>query len=376
MDPRETRVLFVSKPVVPPWNDGSKNLVRDIATHLTRARSTVLTTPGATTLGERVAQEPIYRSGGEFAPALSANARVLARLVTGDANDVWHFVFAPNRASSSAARFAIRVRRAAGWKGKVVQTIASAPLQFRDAPRMLFGDRIVALSEWMRARLIGAGAPAENISVIPPCAAAPVAPTPEDVARVRARYALGGGPIFVYPGDYEVSTGATTVARAASMVLGSVPEATLVFACRSKTKRAAASRDAAIAATGEGLESRVVHVGEIDDLHGLLGAASVVAFPVDDLYGKVDVPLVVLEALALGVPLVLARGGPLETVIAARFVEPADPGALAREIVELSTHPDAARELGERGRREYGARFSPRVVAAQHDALYEELGPT
>jgi hypothetical protein len=49
---------------------------------------------------------------------------------------------------------------------------------------------------------------------------------------------------------------------------------------------------------------------------------------------------------------------------------------LAREIVELSTHPDAARELGERGRREYGARFSPRVVAAQHDALYEELGPT
>jgi glycosyltransferase involved in cell wall biosynthesis len=373
--PPDARVLFVSKPIVPPWNDGSKNLVRDVAAHLTRAHPTVLGTPGAASIGERVKMEPVYRSGGEFAPALSANARVLARLLRGDPQDVWHFVFAPNRISSGAARFASTVRRAAGWKGHVVQTVASAPREFRDAPRNLFGDRVVVLSEWMRARLIGAGAPAEGISVIPPCARAPRAPTRDEVARLRSHYALGDGPLVVYPGDYEVSTGAITVARAASAVLDQVDDATIVFACRRKTKGAAAARDAAIAETsGAGLGGRVVHVGEIEDLHALLGAASVVAFPVDDLYGKVDIPLVVLEALALGVALVLARGGPLEMVTSARFVEPADPGALANELVDLLTHPEQARELGERGRREHEARFSPRVVAAQHDALYEELG--
>jgi phosphatidylinositol alpha-1,6-mannosyltransferase len=258
----------------------------------------------------------------------------------------------------------------------VVQTVASAPRQFRDAPRMLFGDRIVVLSEWMRARLVGAGAPARDIRVIPPCAARPRAPTREADAALRARYALGEGPIVVYPGDYEVSSGAVTVARAAGEILHRLPTATLVFACRPKTSRADAGRRAAIEeARGEGITGRIVHTGEIADLHALLGAAKVVLFPVDDLYGKVDVPLVVLEALALGVPLVLARGGPLESVRAARFVEPADPGALAREVIDLLTHPEAARELGERGRREYEERFSPRVVAAQHDALYEELGP-
>jgi phosphatidylinositol alpha-1,6-mannosyltransferase len=371
------RVLFISKPVVPPWNDGSKNLVRDVAANLARARPTVLTTPGAPSVGERVKQEPIYRSGGDFAPALAANARVLARLVTGDAHDVWHFVFAPNRASSAAARLAIGARRATGWKGSVVQTVASAPREFRDAPRMLFGDRIVVLSEWMRARLVGAGARSRHMRVIAPCAAAPEAPTREAIANLRARHALGDGPLLVYPGDYEVSSGALTVARAAGSILRSAPGAALVFACRPKTRGADAARAEAIAETrGRGLDGRVVHVGEIDDLHALLGAASVVLFPVDDLYGKVDVPLVVLEAMALGVPLVLARGGPLESVTAARFVPPDDPDALAAEVNDLLSHPEASRELGERGKREHEARFSPRVVAAAHDALYEELGPS
>jgi glycosyltransferase involved in cell wall biosynthesis len=372
--PPEPRVLFVSKPVVPPWNDGSKNLVRDIAAHLTRARPTVLTTPGSQPLGDRVTAEPVYRSGGGFAPALSANARVLARLLTGDAHDVWHFVFAPNHASSGAARFARRARRAAGWRGRVVQTVASAPRRFEDAPRMLFGDRVVVLSDWMRARLVGAGAPSRDIQVIPPCASPPDVPTPDALARVRARYALGDGPIVVYPGDYEVSTGAATVARAAASMLQQVPSARVVFACRMKTAGAAAAREATLAVTsGPGLVDRVAHVGEIADLHALLAAASVVAFPVDDLYGKVDIPLVVLEALSLGVPLVLARGGPLETVASARFVEPGDPGALAGQIVDLLSHDEAARDLGARGQREFAARFSPRVVAAAYDALYEEL---
>src|SRR5580698_6324295 len=124
------RVLFVSKPIAPPWNDGSKNLVRDVARNLTRARATVLTTEGAPSLGDRVAMDAIYTAPGRFAPGLGQNARVVRRLLAGDPHDVWHFVFAPNPASSTVARFASRTRRLMGWKGRVVQTIASAPRSF------------------------------------------------------------------------------------------------------------------------------------------------------------------------------------------------------------------------------------------------------
>jgi phosphatidylinositol alpha-1,6-mannosyltransferase len=178
----------------------------------------------------------------------------------------------------------------------------------------------------------------------------------------------------VYPGDYEVSTGARTVADAVAAIVRKVPEAVVVFACRGKTGAAAPARERIAASlSAAGLAARTRHVNEVADMPALLAEARVVVFPVDDLYGKVDLPLVLLESLALGVPLVLARGGPLETIGAARFVEPQDSDKLAREVVRLLTSEGDVREMAERGRALYEARFRPAVVAAEYDQLYEDL---
>jgi phosphatidylinositol alpha-1,6-mannosyltransferase len=368
------RVLFVSKPIAPPWNDGSKNLVRDVAMNLVRAKPTVLSTRGAPALGGRVAVEEVYTEPSRFAPALAQNARVVRRLLGGDALDIWHFVFAPNPASSTVARTAARARRLLGWGGRVVQTIPSAPRDFEGVPQWIFGDAVVAVSDWMRGRLMGAGVK-KTVRVIPPCAAAP--PTPTEDAKRAARAALGvpeGAPIVLYPGDYEVSRGAATVGRAASAITRAHPEARVVFACRAKTARSHEARAALEAdLRAAGLHDRTRHAGEVKDMAALVASASVVAFPVDDLYGKVDVPLVLLEALALGVPLVVARGGPLEVLTSARLVEPEDDAQLAAEVVSFLSNPARARVVAEHGRALYESRFTPRAAAGAYDALYAEL---
>ncbi len=367
------RVLIVSKPIVPPWHDGSKNLVRDVAANLTRARPTVLVTPGAPSVGKRVTMEPVYRDSGRFAPSIVANARVLARLVAGDPHDLWHFVFAPNPASSTAARVAQAARRTMGWRGPIVQTVASAPRSFDGITRWIFGDYVVALTEWTRARMLAGGLHGREVRVIPPCAAAPPAPSQEARKGMRDRHELGSSPIVLYPGDYEVSRGARTVARAVPSIARAVPEALTVFACRAKTAASGPARDAVVAELREeGCLDRTRHVGEVDDMAALLASSSVVVFPVDDLFGKVDVPLVLLEALALGVPLVLAAGGPLEAVDAARHVAPGDSEGIAAEVVRLLSDESAARDLAERGRAEYASRFEPRIVAGQYDELYDD----
>jgi phosphatidylinositol alpha-1,6-mannosyltransferase len=367
------RVLFVSKPIAPPWHDGSKNLVRDIAANLVRAEPTVMTTPGAPRVGERVRQEAIYVDPGRFSPALLSNARVLRRLLTGDPHDVWHFVFAPNPASSSAAQIARRVRRTAGWNGPVVQTVASAPRSFDGIARWIFGDVVVVQSEWMRGRLMASGVRPQKMRVIPPCAAAPEPPDEARKDAVRARFDLSG-PLVTYPGDLEVSRGAETVAAAAPRILRAVPEATMVFACRPKTKDAAAAQAEILHEIGRArCLDRVRMVGEIDDMPALLAASTVVAFPVDDLYGKVDVPLVVLEAMALGVPVIGCRGGPLEIVDSGRPVEPGDDDALGAEVLRLVLSPGAARDASERGKALYDRKFRPSVVAAAYDDLYEDV---
>ncbi len=367
------RVLFVSKPIAPPWHDGSKNLVRDVAANLTRALPTVMTTPGAPRIGARVTQEAVYTDAGRFSPALLSNARVLRRLALGDPHDLWHFVFAPNPASSTAAQIARRVRAAAGWDGPVVQTVASAPRSFATIRRWLFGDVVVVLSEWTRGRLVGSGVRAAQLRVIPPCAAAPDPPDEARIAVTRAKYDLTG-PVVLYPGDLEVSRGAETVADAVPRILKAVPEATIVFACRPKTKDAAAAKDALVRTlTASHVEARTRHVGEIDDMPALLAASSVVAFPVDDLYGKVDLPLVLLEAMSLGVPVIACKDGPLEALVPLRMVPPGDPEALADEVLRLLLAKGDAAEAGQQGRALYHEKFRPSVVAAAYDELYEDV---
>jgi phosphatidylinositol alpha-1,6-mannosyltransferase len=363
------RVLFVSKPIVPPWHDGSKNFVRDIASHLVRAHAVVMATEGAPSIGARVEIEPVYRASGSFSPGLSANARVASRLMFGAPHDIWHFVFAPNRVSSTVAKIAIRSRRMRGWKGKVVQTIASAP-RVCD-PEFLFGDVVITMSEHTKKRYLVEGAEPELLRVIPPCAPPTARATKEAQLAFRVEHGLGDSRVVVFPGDYEVSSGAEVVARAIPTILAKNPDAKFVFACRPKT---VASADAKTKIMGILAEQNVAeytrHVGELDGMATLLSLASVLAFPVDDLYGKVDLPLVLLEALALGVPLVLARGGPLEEIRAARFVPPRDAGALAQTVNALL---DSPAELPDQERALYLGRFRPGIVAATYDDLYDQI---
>lgn len=362
--------------MTPPWNDGSKNLVRDVASHLERAEATVLSTSDAgVDLGARVRVEGVYRDAGRFAPGLAANARVAARLVTGDPHDVWHFVFAPNPRSSSVARVARRLRRAMGWKGAVVQTVASAPRSFAEAPKWLFGDVVVALSEHTARRLREAGADAARLRVVPPCALAPRPRTDAEKVEIRGRLGLGAGPVILYPGDYEVSRGAATVAEAAPHILHALPDATLVYACRKKTERAEeAQREVqrAIAKAGEDVALRTRHLGEVKEMADLIAVATLVVFPVDDLYGKVDLPLVLLEAMALGVPIVVAEGGPLESLAFAPRVRAGDGQGLADAVLPLLWEDAARQALGEAGRAAYEATYTPKAVAAAYDRIYEE----
>jgi glycosyltransferase involved in cell wall biosynthesis len=360
------RVLFVSKPIVPPFDDGSKCLVRDVARALKVAEPTVMVSPGAPGLGPRVRRENVYGTAGRFAPSPATLA--FNRIMFGDPLDLWHFVFAPNTASSSAARIAIRSQRSRGWPGKVVQTVASRPKSF-EATSLYFGDRIVALSEWTRGRLLRAGIADSIVRVIPPCVAEPKPRWTRE--EVRTRYELGDGPVIVYPGDLHVSSGAATVAMAAQLVLREVPGTRFVFACRKKGTDTDAY-EAGLREALRGLEPYVRIVGDVPDMHGLLDASDVIAFPVDDLYGKVDLPIVLLEAMALGKPLVVSSGGPLEE-LPAKMVPPRDAHALADALVDLCRDERARAELGELGRTTWHRRHTPEVIGAQHDALYVEL---
>jgi glycosyltransferase involved in cell wall biosynthesis len=102
----------------------------------------------------------------------------------------------------------------------------------------------------------------------------------------------------------------------------------------------------------------------------LRGAAALV---VPSIYE--GMPLVVLEAMEAGVPVVAsAVSGIPEVVVDGEtgwLVPPEDPSALARALKEVLADPPEARRRGEAGRRRAAERYRPAVAAASWRAAIE-----
>jgi glycosyltransferase involved in cell wall biosynthesis len=121
------------------------------------------------------------------------------------------------------------------------------------------------------------------------------------------------------------------------------------------------------------LARHVLFLGQRDDVPELMEAADIFTLP-SRFEG---LPLVVLEAMAAGIPVVATRVcGTAEAVrhrMTGLLVEPGRPAELAAGLVEVLRNPAWAAQLGEHGRIRAQRCFSAERMARETLALYEEV---
>ena len=393
-------VLMISKPVEAPWNDSSKNLVRDLAGGLAERHHhvpVVLTRRGSPPAARRglhpgVQRARVYprRSDAPQAHLLDL-ARLATFLGTGVSSvfaddelraarraELWHLFFAPNPRSSLVLRGLRKLRQKPS-----VQTVASAPRNDRHLRELLFSERVVALSRHTARRLEHAGI--ADVRVIPPAAPAlsPISAT----VRTRTRRALGLGAdalLVLYPGDLEFSKAAHLTLEAFFALRrelgGSSNQVHLVMACRAKTARAQEVERALRERAMDLAPGRVHWVGETDRILELLGSADLVALPADDLYAKMDYPLAVLEAMMMERPVIVGAGTPAaelaegepDTIAGAIAVE-TRVEALAEVLLRLLEDDERRDALGRAARAQALRDHHPARLAAAYESVYDEL---
>jgi phosphatidylinositol alpha-1,6-mannosyltransferase len=245
-----------------------------------------------------------------------------------------------------------------------------------DIAKLLFADRIVVLSEHTRGRCLASGVAAERVRLIRPSVPALTPLATDRVAAERARLDLPiERPLIVYAGDMEFGRGAD-LALEAHADLPRDLDAFLVMACRAKTPRARA-RERALRerARALGIEERVRFLGETPFIHALLSVADLVTLPTDTLYAKMDMPLVLVEAMSLGRAVLVGKGTPAEELAI-------DDGAVAvateRDAVSAATRAllqdaNMRKRIGERARTHVARDYDPSQMAAQYERVYDEL---
>lgn len=119
-----------------------------------------------------------------------------------------------------------------------------------------------------------------------------------------------------------------------------------------------------------GIASRVKFCGPRKDIPELLKVLDLYVLP-----SKWEgLPMVILEAMAAGCPIVATDVGGNSTAVVdgvtGTLVPPQDPDALADAVIRLLDSPDLLKTYAEKGKSRFRERFSAETMARQYERLY------
>lgn len=236
---------------------------------------------------------------------------------------------------------------------------------------------ITACSGDLAARLAALGGPSERMVLVPyGVDAEAFKPGVPGAEALRAQLGLAADqPVLFTLGRMVYKKGFNVLLDAMPRVLAQHPNAVLVLAGQGDLYR-----DLTTQAKRLGVAQHVIMPGVVghDDVPTYFEMADVAVFPsVHDQRGNVDgLPNVLLEAMALGKPIVASRIAGIPQVIThgenGLLVPEGDAPALAAAINRLLDTPEEARRLGAQSRRRVECELRWSDVAARFEAVYEE----
>ncbi len=225
----------------------------------------------------------------------------------------------------------------------------------------------IAISGPVRDAMIARGdATPERTSVVPNGISPPDA-TSAQTAKVRAEFGIpDDAPLVVCVARLEREKDVPTLIAAMKHVIASAPLTRCLIVGEGAERAALQAQIDRL-----GLGEQVILTGFRNDSIAFTAAADLFVLPsLAEPFG-----LAIVEAMALGRPVIAARtGGPGEIVVdgeTGRLVEPSDPRMLSAAIATLNADPAMCARMGEAGRARYEECYTTARMARATLEVYE-----
>ncbi len=369
------KILLATRPLVPPWDEASKNFAYFLGREIKKHTLTLLTThTHLEGLPKGTMEMPIF-------PSHSFNIYAKWKLFSylrsmRNTFDITHYLFTPTRQNT----FFIK-KFAFPKKGKTIQTIATLRDDLYSKEQLsslLFADTLITYTKETQRKLEKLGF--HNVHTIyPGIDLQRFHPQEKSTALLSQLGITSEKFIIMYPGEY-VRLGATDlIADTLISFFSENPETDIrfVFACRIKNADDARKK--------EQIKKRFIDANvlgyisfsdTISDMPALYNTADLIIFPVTNLKGKFDVPLVIIEAYACGKPVILSDLSAFKEFSNEHIcvtIPTSSREELIQSIKELRENTSLRIRISDEARKYAETYFDLHQTARQYEEIYDSL---
>jgi len=369
------KILLVTRPIAPPWDEASKNFAFTLAKNLPDFEFTLLTHGKIGGLPENVRREPIYTANNFSTLQKLRLLKYLKRLKKNDF-DILHFLFTPTKLNTFLNRKIISKLQA-----KTIQTIATLREDlYSDAEikKLMFADRIVTYSKYAKDKLNDLALNNAK-QVYPGIDLDLYKPEPKDKGFIENLKLNIADFIVTYPGEFT-RLGATDdivdLIQKYSNLLNE-KKIKIIFACRVKNEKDRQKKKEIEKILAEkGLADLVRLPDTFTTMEKVFNLSDAVIFPVRDMKGKFDVPLAVIEAMACGKPVIISDLPILREFTDDQnsvIIKSGDRAQLMDAISNLYGQKAKREEIGKNAREFIAENFDIKKVAMRYGEIYKNL---
>ncbi len=370
-------ILFVTRPLSPPWDEASKNFAYDLVCNVSGHNITILVDKYIPNAPQHITQKKIYSDNH-----LSLKQKVhLLRHLKRHSNkfDAIHLLFTPTKLNSKIIKKILR-RDALQCVStpQIIQTVATLRDDLyskEDLQKMLFGDTIITYSKWAQKKLQNLGF--DNIhQIYPGLNLSKFTPGDKDTKLMQKWNISENDFVVTYPGEF-VRLGATDLIIDTFLKLWDNPSnhnIKYLCACRIKNDADAKKKQEVIKRIkNAGHIDKVIFTDTFADMNAIYNLSDTVIFPVTNMKGKFDVPLAMIEPYACKKPVVASdlelfqefSNENINVIVKRNDIE-----ELKNAILDLQKNPQKRINLGENAYKFAHETFDIKKTAQKYQDIY------
>lgn len=376
--PENKKVLLVTRPIAPPWDEASKNFAYNLAKDLGSQESLelhLMTRGILPELPKSVVQENIYTSSqNDF--TFSQKIRSLFFQWKNRHNfDIVHYFFTPTKLNTFFIRNFLR-----SSKTRSVQTIATLREDIfsdEEIKELMIADLLITYSDYSRNKLNSLGF--NNVKRVYPGIDLENYKKRLDTGELRRKFGFSTDDFIInFSGEYTRLGAMDDVVETFIEISKKIPAARLSMAVRVKNEKDTRKKTEVVEKLRQNgvLEKIVFHDDGKYNMADIFNLCDISLFPVQNMFGKFDVPLAAVEPMACEKPVIVS-----DIPILKEFARPENSVTIERgnvqqltgAILDLYNDPEKREILGKAGRKFCEENFDISKISEIYRQTYQEL---